>query len=89
MKHNCDELVARGKKLARYIHIQAWHQASKFVLSRLVFFPQTEKEVGRRHQGIGRPGVRKVPKSTGEQVKMEKTDCEIVCNAPTILAVKG
>ena len=27
----------------------------------------TEKEVGRQHQGMDRPGVRKVPESSGEQ----------------------
>ena len=30
-----------------------------------------------------------VPKSSGEQGKMEETDCKIICGAPTTLAVKG
>ena len=50
---------------------------------------QTEKEVGRQHQRMDRPGVRKVPEGSGEQGQMEKTGCEIICGAPTILAVKG
>ena len=50
---------------------------------------QTEEEVGRRHQGIDRPGVRQVPEGSGEQGKMEKTGCKIICGAPTTLAVKG
>ena len=50
---------------------------------------QTEEEVGRRRQGMDRPGVRKVPEGSGEQGKMEKTGCEIICGAPTTLAVKG
>ena len=29
------------------------------------------------------PGVRKVPEGSGEQGKMEKTGCEIICGAPT------
>ena len=33
--------------------------------------------------------VRQVPKVIGEQVKMEKTGCKIICDAPTTLAVKG
>ena len=33
---------------------------------------QTEKEVGRQHQGMDRPGVRQVPEGSGEQRKMEK-----------------
>ena len=44
---------------------------------------QTEEEVGRQHQGMGRPGVRKVPEGSGEQGKMEKTGCEISCGVPT------
>ena len=49
---------------------------------------QTEKEVGRQHQGMDRPGVHEVPEGRGEQGKMEETGCEITCNATT-LAVKG
>ena len=49
---------------------------------------QTEEEVG-RHQGMDRPGVRQVPEGSGEQGKMEKTDCEIICGALTTLMIKG
>ena len=49
---------------------------------------QTEEEVGRQHQGMDRPGVRHVPAGIGEQRKMEKTGCEIICGAPATLAVK-
>ena len=38
---------------------------------------------------MDRPGVRQVPEGSGEQGKMEKTGCKIICGAPTILAVKG
>ena len=48
-----------------------------------------EEEVGRQHQGTDRPGVRLVPEGSGEQGKMEETGCEIICGAPTTLAVKG
>ena len=37
---------------------------------------------------MDREGVRQVPEGSGEQGKMEKTSCEIVCGAPTTLAVK-
>ena len=47
----------------------------------------TKEEVG-RHQGMDRPGVRKVPKGSGEQGKMEKTGCKIICGAPTTFTVK-
>ena len=50
---------------------------------------QTEEEVGRQHQGMDRPGVRQVPAGSGEQGKMEKTGCEIICGAPMTLVVKG
>ena len=50
---------------------------------------QTEEEVGRQHQEMDRPGVRQVPEGSGEQGKMEETGCEIICGAPTTLAVKG
>ena len=50
---------------------------------------QTEEEVGRQHQGMDRPGVRQVPEGSGEQGKMEKTGCEIICGALMTLMVKG
>ena len=50
---------------------------------------QTEEEVGRQHQGMGRPGVWQVPEGSGEEGKMEQTGCKIICGAPTTLAVKG
>ena len=50
---------------------------------------QTEEEVGRQHQGMDRPGVRQVPEGSGEQGKIEKTGCKIICGAPRTLEVKG
>ena len=38
---------------------------------------------------MDRPGVRQVPEGRGEQGKMEKSGCKIICCAPTTLAVKG
>ena len=38
---------------------------------------------------MDRPGVRQNPEGSGEQGKMEKTGCKIICGAPTTLAVKG
>ena len=48
---------------------------------------QTEEEVGRKHQGMDRPRVRQVPEGSGEQGKMEKTGCEVICGVPTTPAV--
>ena len=50
---------------------------------------RTKEEVGRQHQGMDRPGVRRVPEGSGEQGKLEKTGCKIICGASTTLAVKG
>ena len=50
---------------------------------------QTEEEMGRQHQGMDRPGVRQVPEGRGEQGKMDKTGCKIICGAPTTHAVRG
>ena len=50
---------------------------------------RTKEEVGRQHQGMDRPGVPQVPEGSGEQGKMEKTGCKIICGAPTTLVVKG
>ena len=38
---------------------------------------------------MDRPGVRQVPEGSGEQGKIQKTGCKIICDAPTTLAVKG
>ena len=46
-------------------------------------------EVGRQHQGMDRPGVQQVPEGSGEQGKMEKTGCKIICDAPTTVTVNG
>ena len=46
--------------------------------------------MGRQHKGMDRPGVCQVPEgSGGEQGKIEETGREIICGAPTTLAVKG
>ena len=50
---------------------------------------QTEEEVGRQHEGMDRPGVCKVPEGSREQGKLEESGCEIICGAPTALAVEG
>ena len=49
---------------------------------------QAKEVVGRQHQGMDRPGVRQVPEGSGEQGKMEKTGCKVICGAPTTLAVE-
>ena len=43
----------------------------------------------RQHQELDRPGVHQVQDGSGEQGKMKETGSEIICGAPTTLAVKG
>ena len=56
---------------------------------------QTEQEVGRQHQGLDRLGIRQVSGGSEEQTnKQTKTQkggigCEVICGAPTTLAVMG
>ena len=50
---------------------------------------QTEKDAGKQHQGMDRPGVCQVQESGGKQRKMEETGCEVICDAPTTSAVMG
>ena len=45
--------------------------------------------VEKQHQGMDSPGVRQVEEGSGEQRKMEETGCEMICGAPTTLAVRG
>ena len=45
--------------------------------------------MGRQHQGMDGPGVRKVPGGGGEQGKMEENGCEVICSARMTPAVKG
>ena len=47
---------------------------------------KTEEEVGRLHQDG--PALRQVPDNSEKQRKMEETGCEVLCGAPTTLAVK-
>ena len=50
---------------------------------------QIEEGVGRQNQGMDRPGVRQVTEGSGEHGKIKETGCEIICDAPMTLAVKG
>ena len=40
---------------------------------------QTEKEVGRQHQGVNRHGVRHIREGSGGQRRIEETGCEVIC----------
>ena len=86
--------VVKRRKLKWYGHVSHSSDLAKTILQGTVKGGrrqgiQKKKEVGRQHQEMDRPGVRHVPEGSGEQGKMEKTGCKIICGAPTTLAVKG
>ena len=68
---------------------QVWLKLSSRYSERGKKTRHTEEEVGRQHQGMDRPRVRKVVEGSREQRKKDETGCEIICGAPTTLAVKG
>ena len=85
-----DLAIVKRRKLQWYGHVSRLSGLAKTILQGTVKKTrQTEEEVGRQHQGMDRPGVRKVPEGSGDQRKMEETGCELICGAPTTLAVKG
>ena len=85
--------MVKRRKLHRYGHVSLSSGLAKTILQGTVKggkkTRQTEEEVGRQHQGMDRPGVHQVPEGSGEQGKMKETGYEIICSAPTTLAVKG
>ena len=88
-----DLTIVKRHKLQWYGHVSRSSGLAKTILQGTVTggkkTKQTEEEVGRQYQRMGRPGIRQVPEGRGEQRKMEETDCEIICGAPTTLEVKG
>ena len=97
MRQHADLLTTvKRRKLQWYGHVSRSLGQAKTILQgtvkgggRQAIQNQKKKEVGRQHQGMDRPGVRQVPEGSGEQGKMEETGREIICGAPTTLAVKG
>ena len=83
----------KRRKLQWYGHVSCSPGLAKTILARHSERGkkkrQTEEQVGRQRHGMDRPGVRQVKEGSGEQGKMEKTGCKIICGAPTTLVVKG
>ena len=78
--------IVKRCKLQWYGH--AFHSSglAKIILQDTV---KGGRRWGRQRKRLEDPGVCQVPEGSGEQGKMEETGCEIICNAPTTLAVKG
>ena len=70
--------IVKRRKLQWYGHISRSSDLAKTILQGTVErwkkTRQTEKEVGRQHQRMDRPGVHQVLEG-----KMEETGCEIIC----------
>ena len=64
--------IAKRRKLQWYGHVSRSSGLAKTIVQGTVKggkkTRQTEEEVGRQHQGMGRPGVRQVPEGSGELV---------------------
>ena len=83
--------IVKRRKLPWYGHVSRSSGVAKTILQGTV--------KGGRRQGRQRWAdnirkwtgldVRQVPEGSGEQGKMEETGCEIICGAPTTLAIKG
>ena len=84
--------IVKRYKLQWYGHVSCSLGLAKTILQRTVKGEntrQTEKEVGRQHQGMDRLGVCQVPEGSGEKKKREKTGCEVIWGAQETLTVKG
>ena len=85
--------IVKRRKLQWYGHVSHSSGLAKTILlghsERGKKTRQTEEEVGRQHHVMDRPGVWQIPESSGEQGKMEKSGCKIICGAPSTLTVKG
>ena len=87
-------IIVKRRRLQWYDHVSRLSDLAKTILQGTVKGGRRQGRQRKRwedniREWMDRPGVRKVPEGSGEQGKMEETGCEIICGAPTILAVKG
>ena len=81
--------IVKRRKLLRYGHVSSG--LANTILQGTVKGGRRQdrqRKLGRRHLGMDKPRVRQIPEGSGEQGKMEKTGCEIICGSPTTLVVK-
>ena len=85
--------IVKRRKLQWYGHISRLSGLAKTILRGTVKGGRRQGRQRKRWKDnineMDRPGVRQVPEGSGEQGKMEKTGCKIICGASTTLAVKG
>ena len=84
--------IVKRRKWQWYGHVSHLSGLAKTILQGTVKGGRRQGGQRKRWEDIRKmdtPGVRKVPEGSGEQGKMEKTGCKIICGAPTTLTVKG
>ena len=81
----------KRRKLQWYGHVSRSSGLAKTILQGTVKRGSRQGRQRKRWEDSIRecPGVRQVPEGSGDQGKMEKTGCKIICCAPTTLAIKG
>ena len=69
-------------------HVSRSSALAKTILQNTVEGGRKGRQKKRWEDNI-RLGVSQVPEGSGKQKKIKKTGCEVICGAPTTLAVKG
>ena len=84
--------IVKRRKLQWYGHVSRSSGLTKTILQGTVIGEEDEADTGRGGKttsGNGQAWSSASPRGQWRTRKMEKTGCEILCDAPTILAVKG
>ena len=83
--------MVKRRKLRWYGHVSRSSSLAKTILQGIVKGGRRHGRQRKRWEDNIREWtglVQQVPEGSGEQGKMEETGCEIICSAPTTLAVK-
>ena len=85
--------IVKRHKLQWYGHVSRSSGLAKTILQGTVKGGRRPERQRKRWEDSIREWTglefRQVPEGSGEQGKMEKTGCKVICGAPTTLAVKG
>ena len=82
--------IVKRRRLQWYGHVSRSSGLAKTILQGTVKGGRRQGRQKKWWEDIGEwTGLEFAPEGRGEQGKMEETSCEIICGAPTTLAVKG
>ena len=86
-----DLTILKRRKLQWYGHVSCSLDLAKTIWQCTVKGRRRQGRQRKRWEdkGMDRPEVWQFQEGSGEQGKMEKTGCEIICGAPMTLVVKG